>query len=451
VTRRGGSSRGRVGRDIAFALFVGMTLAYLYREGGDFRLSPRRVRPPSEVPLIVGSSESLTQPGLVFELNQQAVDLSELAEFRAAAASLETALRLAPDDAVVARNLQTVLLNWGTSEMLAGNLDEARRLLERAQALGERPEVLRALGMLMHRQRDFESARQILERARRGLPRDNSVLLALGDSYLRLEKRDLAFDVLQQAREAGAGSPGLSALLQRLGREIDAEWDFVQLQTANFQASFSEAADDRAVRIVLDALEEAHTTVGRKLGYYPAERTAVVLYAQEDFHSATMTPDWAGGAFDGRIKVPLRGLQVPDAGLTRALRHEYAHSILATLAGPGCPVWLNEGLAVWAEEDEEGEREDWAWDSIERLGIFRFADLDGAFVGLPARRVEAAYAQSYLVVRALVDRYGAQGLRDFLDALRRSRDPEQALAELFGDSWTGLLHGVEVAAKTASR
>lgn len=446
MNRRGGAVR-----DLGFLLLVSLGVAYVYGEGIDLRLPARRLRPPAEVPIIVGSSEALSQPGLVFELNQQAVDLAALAEFRAAAERLEEALQLAPDDEVVARNLQTVLLDWGSSELLAGNLNEARRLLERARELGERPEVLRALGMLRHRQRDYVAASALLEGARLGLPRDGGVLLALGDAYLQLEKRDLAFDVLQQARDAGAGSAGLTALLQRLGREIDAEWDFVQQQTAHFQASFSDAADERAVRIVLDALEEAHTTVGRKLGFYPEERTAVVLYAQEDFHSATMTPDWAGGAFDGRIKVPLRGLQASDPALTRALRHEYAHSLLATLAGPGCPIWLNEGLAVWAEEDEEGEREDGAWESVARLGIFRFADLEGAFVGLPARRVEAAYAQSYLVVRALVDRYGAQGLRDFLDALRRSRDPEQALAELFGDSWTGLLHGIEVAAQSPLR
>lgn len=392
---------------------------------------------------VSGSPEGLADSGLVFQLNQQAVDLAALAEYRAASAQLEEAARLSPNDEVIRRNLQTILLNWGTSELLAGHLDEASRLLRQAATLGVRAEVLRALGMLLHKQRDFAAAASVLEHALQLLPRDGNVLLALADSYLRQEKRAQAYDVLQRAREVGVRAAGIDSLLERLAREIDAEWDFVHLQTPHFQASFADTEEHGAVRVVLDGLEDAYTSVGQKFGHYPDTRAAVVLYAQEDFHSATLTPDWAGGAFDGRIKVPLRGLQAEDPGLTRALRHEYAHSVIATLAGPACPVWLNEGLAVWAEEDFEGEREDWAWATVARLGGYRFANIDAAFARLPANRVEAAYAQSYLVVRRLADRYGNQGLRDFLDSLRNTRDPEQALAELFGDSWTGLLHEVE--------
>ena len=102
---------------------------------------------------------------------------------------------------------------------------------------------------------------------------------------------------------------------------------------------------------MLDALEDAYDAVGRKFDYYPEARTPVVLYSQQDFHTVTQTPDWAGAAFDGRIKLPVRGLSTDDPGFQRVVRHEYAHSLVAQLAGPRCPVWLNEGLAVWAEED----------------------------------------------------------------------------------------------------
>lgn len=432
-----------IARDLVVIFALAAGVAYLYLGDGKWLHSPGVGHKPRPVaPTVSGSSEGLSETGLIFELNQKAVDLAQLAEYRAAAEQLEHARQLSPDDEVVKRNLQTVLLNWGTSELLSGHLDEAKDLLLRASALGERAEVLRVLGILLHKQRDFSGAAAVLEHTLQLLPRDGHVLLALGDSYLRQDKRQQAFDVLQRAHDVGMASPDLDTMLERLGREIDAEWDFVNLRTTHFQASFADTEEHGSVRLVLDGLEDAYTTVGRKFGHFPETSTPVVLYAQEDFHTATQTPDWAGGAFDGRIKVPLRGLVADDPGLTRSLRHEYAHSIIAALAGPACPVWLNEGLAVWAEEDEEGERQDWAWATVSRLGTFRFADLDRAFMSLPGNRVEGAYAQSYLVVHALADHYGNQGLRDFLDALRRNHDPEQALAELFGDSWTGLLESV---------
>ncbi len=419
---------------------------YVYLQRGEWTPArpSRRVIPRAAAAPAAGTatSEEGSESSLIFQLNQEAVTLEELEEYRSAAEQLEEARQLAPDDEVLKHNLQSALLSWATSELLSGNLDEAERLLRRAQALGERADTLRVLGILLHQKRDFGAATVVLERALQLLPRDTSVLLALGDSYLQLEKRAQAFDVLQRAREIGVDAPGLGGLLQRLGREVDAEWDFVNLHTPHFTASFADSEEHSGVRVVLDGLEEAYTSVGQKLGYFPDTKTSVALYAEQDFHTATLTPDWAGGAFDGRIKVPLRGLSADDPGLARSLRHEYAHSVIAAIAGLACPVWLNEGVAVWAEEDVEGEREPWAQATVARLGMFRFADLDRAFVRLPGNTVEAAYAQSYLVVRALVDHYGNQGLRDFLDALHRNRDPEQALAELYGDSWTGLQEDV---------
>ena len=91
-----------------------------------------------------------------------------------------------------------------------------------------------------------------------------------------------------------------------------------------------------------------------------------------------------------------------------------------------CPVWLNEGIAVWAEEWRDGERLDWAETALSQQRPFRFAQLAGTFTSLSAGDAELAYAQSYLAVRALVERYGTQGLIDLLKALRT-----QPLAEAF--------------------
>jgi len=160
-----------------------------------------------------------------------------------------------------------------------------------------------------------------------------------------------------------------------------------------------------------------------------------VLYASEDFHDVTQTPGWTAGVYDGRIKLPVGGLAETDRDvLERTLRHEYGHVLVHQLARGRCPVWLNEGVAIWSEEDRDGDRADWALHGIAGKRLFRLADLAGPFTRLPADRVPVAYAQSYLAVRALVDRHGAQRLRALLEQIGNGASFERAYRDtLYGD------------------
>ncbi len=371
------------------------------------------------------------------QLNADAVDLAAAHEFEDAAERLRSALRLAPGDPVLTRNLQTVLLNWGVADLGAERLGDATEHLRAAADLGERGAVLRTLGIAALRAGDFPAAAAALERALQLMPADTDALLALADVYLKQDKRPQALDLLQRAKEAGARVPELEKKVQHLSREVDAEWDFVQTESLHFRVSFADSEDTHAVGLVLATLEDAYDVVGVKFDYYPDSRTPVVLYAQQDFHTVTQTPDWAGAAFDGRIKLPVRGLQANDAALPRVLRHEYAHSVVQQLSNGRCPVWLNEGLAVWAEEAEEGEREAWAEQKIAGQELFTLDQLNGSFVDLPATRAEVAYAQSYLAVRALIDDYGSPRISTLLRALGRSRTIGDAFAAVYPDDLPG--------------
>ena len=405
---------------------------YLWRGAAEPTLRPRPLPPRAAVPgepLTVGG----TQPARP-EPVQPSSDVDALAaarDFPDAVERLQNALRQAPDDAVLTRNLQTVLLNWGIANLAADRLDDAAGRLQAAAQLGERADVLRALGITQLRAGDYAAAATALERALQLGPNDPNALLALAEVYLKQDKRPQALDLLQRAKEVGVRNPEVDKKVQQLGREVDAEWDFVQTESAHFRVSFADTEDSHAVRPVLAALEEAYFTVGSKFEDYPDDRTPVVLYTQQDFHNITQTPGWAGAAFDGRIKLPVRGLQADDAQLLRVVRHEYAHSLITQLSNGRAPVWLNEGLAVWAEESEEGEREAWAEQKIARQELFTLAQLSNSFVQLPVVRAEVAYAQSYLAVRALIDEYGARKIPVLLGNLGRSRTMSDAFTTTY--------------------
>jgi hypothetical protein len=190
-------------------------------------------------------------------------------------------------------------------------------------------------------------------------------------------------------------------------RELDAEWDYTQLPSPHFTISFAEGKNYDAARNVEDSLERAYFSVGRKLEFYGSERTPVVLYDEEEFHDITQAPTWMGALYDGRIKLPVRGLDHGSELLDRTVRHEYAHVVVSQLTRGRCPVWLNEGVAIWAEEQTDGERLEWAQRAISDQELFHLSQLNGAFTDLPPcpHRVRA----EHLAVRALLDAEGAPG------------------------------------------
>jgi tetratricopeptide (TPR) repeat protein len=380
-------------------------------------------------------SATLSNDPDVVARNNEAVRLAQAGEFLGAIEELEIALQHAPDDPTLWRNLQTTLLNWGIADLAADRLEDAVLHLEQAAELGERAEVLQTLGIALLRQNRQADAAALLERALDLDPEDHTTLLALADVYLGMDKRPEALDLLHRARETGFSSDDLERRLEQLEREVDVEWEFVEIRDPHFRVSFADDEDYDSVRLILAALDDAYYTVGAKFDHYPHSRTPVVLYTQQDFHAITQTPDWAGGAFDGRIKIPVRGLTHDDPNLARVVRHEYAHSLVAQLAGQRCPVWLNEGLAVWAEESRDGERIAWAQEGISGQHLFTFEQLRTSFANIPADRVQIAYGQSYLAVRALIERYGAHTIPSLLGALGRHGNIQQAFDEVYRDSY----------------
>ena len=440
---RAGGAGGRTARRRPFAvpLLAGLGVAsWLWWQW------PRPPRPDAVPPLSSAAAPAAlpapagaapTDDPRVALLNSEALQLAGEERFEEAVARLQRALALDPEQPVVRSNLQTLLLTWGVREMRAGRVDGAVARLESAGQLGERADILRWLGAARLQQADVGGAVGALEEAASLAPQDPDTLLALAEAYLKQDRRPQALEVLQRAQDAGVHRPRIDELVGQLGREVDAEWDHVALQSAHFRLSFADDEDPAAVRLVLDILEDAYVHVGAKFQHVPAERTSVVLYTGQDFHQVTQTPEWAGGAFDGRIKLPVGGLAGADPGFVRLVRHEYAHSLVGQLAGPTCPTWLNEGLAVWAEEEVDGERVAWARARAAEHQWFAFDDLRDGFTKLPAERIEGAYAQSYLVVRALLDRYGARKVPEFLQAIARTRDVDRAFADVYPGDLAG--------------
>jgi len=395
---------------------------------------PRPLPPPqdaSEPPQYLFPAQLDPAP---HRLNDEAVALNAAGQFAAAAGRLRDAIQQAPDAAPLRRNLKTVLHNWAVAELNANHTDAAVNLLEQGLELEEDPVLLSALGMARVRQEEWSAARVALERAVALGASDPYTLIALGKVYRQQGERAAAVEMFHRARDSGAAGPAFQETLARLERELDAESDFAEMRSPHFEVSFAggERESNAAAQAVSQGLEDAYFTVGRKLDLYPGERVPVVLYPSEDFHDVTQTPNWTGGIYDGRIKLPSRGVEDGDSAvLDRTLRHEYGHVLVNQLSRGRAPVWLNEGVAIWCEEERDGEREDWAYQTLAGQVLFPLRDLEGSFTTLPADRVHVAYAQSYLAVRDLIGHAGSRSLRELLTALGDGKSLEAAFRGVY--------------------
>ena len=162
------------------------------------------------------------------------------------------------------------------------------------------------------------------------------------------------------------------------------------------------------------SIERASVRIWDVLSFYPTRPIAVVLYTSEQFRDITRSPSWAAGAFDGTIRIPMRGALANPAELDRVLAHEYCHALVHELAGGSVPAWLDEGLAATLEQDLPR-------DPPPAASRVPLRSLQKSFGRFSDRDVERAYAFSAFAVSRLLDEAGGVAvinlLRDLGDGL----------------------------------
>jgi tetratricopeptide (TPR) repeat protein len=233
---------------------------------------------------------------------------------------------------------------------------------------------------------------------------------------------------LEQAVELRPEDGNYRALLDKLQSELRIEEGMGNRHGGNFSISYVDGGE-RLGGETLEVLQEACARMGALFDVYPAQPVSVILYGARDFSEVTGAPDWAGGAYDGKIRVPVRGLGGMNDNLRRVLCHEYAHVLIHALTRGNLPRWLDEGLA----QVTEGEGGAAHLALLERarggVGTIPFSRLERSFQGLSAAEAAAAYLQSRDFVSFLLDRYGWPRMLDLLQALGRD---DRAFAEAAG-------------------
>jgi len=269
-------------------------------------------------------------------------------------------------------------LGAGTAAFLQRHDDEARLHLERALDLD--PKLTRAraqLAQVIKRQGDLAEAIRLYEIVAGEVPDD----------------------------------AGVRDTLDRWKREKDLH-ERMRLEVGDhFTVSFEGPEDAAMAAQALESLNKAFWRICDVFGTFPAKSIPVVLYSGQQFSDITRSPQWAAGAFDGIIRVPMRGAGEQGEDLDRVLAHEFSHALMRSLATRGLPTWLNEGLASVLESEDLS----WATDKVETLEKRpSLTTLSGPFGRLSGADAQIAYAASAVAAKRLLDDAGGAAIASLL-------------------------------------
>jgi tetratricopeptide (TPR) repeat protein len=287
----------------------------------------------------------------------------------------------------------------GWDALRAGAAQEAA--VDFAEALrldGRDPMTMFGAGVAAHLSGKTAEAREALVGALRLQPSLTPASLLLGEILYRQADLDSAIEVYEQALNFAPKQP---VLLSRLGawrREAALHGQFSQKLATHFTILFEGPPDAALASSVADYLEADYWRIGGALGGYPDGVVQVVLYTKEQFRDITQSPSWAGGAYDGRIRIPVGG-RIEEKELRRVLAHELTHAIVHSIAPRGTPQWLNEGLAlVFEGADPQRARE-----PLSRGAPIPLTRLEKPFDGLNADEAARAYAESLVATSRLLE------------------------------------------------
>jgi hypothetical protein len=303
-------------------------------------------------------------------------------------------------------------------------------------AFDERPYDLNDQAIAALEDGRFDEAIEWLEEAATARPDVPTFGANLGEAYIRRARAGeggpaAAVEDFEAALER-IDDPDRRALIEELlerhRRIRDEERDFVVEPTLHFTFRYDgsrEGLSDGVDRLKV-LLEDTYQEFGERFGRRPVEagegRIEVILYDAEGFDSVTGLGDWAGGVFDGKIRVPVEDLrtELRFARVKGVLRHETAHAFTRSIGGTAVPSWLNEGVAQWLEEPaRRGADVGLARARLGASSLFPLARLNGNLVGWQDRGdVARAYDQALAFVDHLAVQYGPDLVFSMIAACR---------------------------------
>ncbi len=230
------------------------------------------------------------------------------------------------------------------------------------------------------------------------------------------EERAHALEAMRRAHALAPARNDIEQRLAQMERLAQSEAGFWKDSSEHFELSYDGERSDLlgGAFQITPQLERAYQQYGELFDVWPVEKgrpkIRVVLYRKEGFHEATGIGHWAGGLFDGTVRVPVEDMQKEKNDLERVLRHEIAHAFISSSGGSSVPGWLNEGLAQYLEYENLSSRAARVQNARNRIRgkpLLPLSDLQKSLAELSDdETIQLAYSEGLALVEAIERNFG---------------------------------------------
>jgi len=340
---------------------------------------------------------------------------------------LRNNLKADPSDATARGELVYALNSVAALQVARGDLSGAQSSLEEAVGLDKgNPTLLSNLATIHLRLGNYERAEGLLLTCMAMDRKAQWTYFLLGETYYRQEKISQAISQWDEGLKLGPNE----AIAKRLGkarRESGVHNELGALKSTHFILRYDKKASDYQLgEQILATLEGLYRRLSNELTPQAPETVAVILYPDQAYFDITRAPGWTGGVFDGKIRIPVKGLYGITPELKAALAHELTHCMMDALPGRGSPTWFLEGVAQ-IQAGGSGAKDRKALTELQRANrLIPLKDLKGSWMDLPAGTVDLAYAEALSGVEYLTARYGRSTIRNLLDLMAQNYNFENA-------------------------
>jgi tetratricopeptide (TPR) repeat protein len=369
-----------------------------------------------------------------YSLNEYAISLMEKGDHDKALEQLQKAYSMYPYDPVLKKNLAEAYTFVGQRQMRENSYEAAAASFDRARELfPDVPRYYVMRGIALYYSKYVDAAKNELERAR-GIGGDSpEILFYLAKIEYDNGNLQPALEFLEKAVLLKDDFAAAKEMAEKVRRELSVEKTMDRGFSSRFVISYDAETKSHLAGDILSALEDAYSNVGRDLSLFPTGRIPVILYTKKDFRTVTAGPDWSGGLYDGKIRLPVGGADELSPQLKGVLFHEYTHVVVQEMTHGNCPTWLNEGLAELEGRKifnhplaELGK----AAKSGKYLPMSR---LEGGFTSFDTREAALAYQQSYVFVNFMVSAYGWPKVTELLQQLGTGLNTKEAMKKVMAD------------------
>jgi tetratricopeptide (TPR) repeat protein len=360
----------------------------------------------------------------------RAQELMSHGELDKALDELKSGFSLFPYDKTLRRTLASVYEQLGQRGQNLGRYTEAADYFGQARDLSpETADLGLRRGIALYLAKKLDAARTELEQDGDG----PQPLFYLG--RISYDSGDLpaALALWRRALEMDPENKMIRTLIEKAERELPVESKMDKGYSSMFDLSFDAELPPGLSAEVLDALESAYNSVGADLGLFPTTRIPVLLYTKSDYSAVTGGPDWSGGLYDGKIRLPVGGVTKVSPQMRAIIFHEFTHVLIAELTRNNIPTWLNEGLAVIEEQKVFSHPSAELARAAQGGRLLPLATLSGSFTSMAGAEAGLAYQQSYSMANFMVTRYGWYAVQGILRRLGEHATIETAVSQALSD------------------